>query len=100
MVALIRLISVAVVLACLSNHSAVAETDRSLDTVLAKWEAATAKIKTLDAKVYCWRYDTFAFVSGREPQRRGRPPLLRRTDVPAVCKSRLAIGRPGTDCQK
>ncbi len=58
MIAYSRLLLYAVALPCLAPRCAAAETKPSLDTVLAKWEAATAKVKTLDAHVYRWRYDS------------------------------------------
>jgi hypothetical protein len=44
--------------ACLAaDCSTAAEPKLSSDVVLAKWEAATSKVKTLDANVLRWKYD-------------------------------------------
>jgi hypothetical protein len=48
---------IAVFSACLVSRGVAEESKPSLESVLVKWEAATAKVKTLDAKVYLWRYD-------------------------------------------
>ncbi len=62
-----RFLLCAVVSACLAAHCFAAEAKPSLDTVLAKWEAATAKIKTLDARVYRWKYDSVFGSPNKEP---------------------------------
>jgi len=65
--AMSRFLLCAVVPACLAAHCFAVETKPSLDTVLAKWEAATAKIKTLDARVYRWKYDSVFGSPNKEP---------------------------------
>jgi hypothetical protein len=61
-----RLASVAVLVAWCAARCIAAEPKPSLDSVLANWETATAKIKTLDAKVYRWKYDDVFSLPNKE----------------------------------
>jgi hypothetical protein len=53
---------------CIGATAAAAESKPSLDSILAKWEAATAKIKTLDAKIYRRQYDSIFGSPNTKPE--------------------------------
>lgn len=60
------------IVACLVSSSGNAtEPTRTVDSVLAKWEAASRACKTLDAKFTTWKYDP-VFGDGEPTIARGR----------------------------